>query len=211
MSAASLASALREATASAHRRAENAGMMRRLLAGKCDAMTYCRLLYNLRALHRALEHALDAHAAHPALAQIRRPLLYRGPAIDEDLACLSDPAWPEMRVEDAAREYVERIEAVACVAPHLLAAHAYVRYLGDLSGGRILRDVVRNQFALESRRGTLFYEFGDAREADRFAREFREGLDRIPLEAGEGAAIVAEARRAFAAHVRLFEALDNAH
>jgi heme oxygenase len=115
-----------------------------------------------------------------------------------------------MRIEDATRGYFERIQSVARVAPHLLAAHAYVRYLGDLSGGGILRDVVRKQFALAGRHGTRFYEFGDAREADRLAREFREGLDRIPLKAGGAAAIVAEARRAFAAHVRLFEALDDA-
>ena len=209
MTDASLAVALREATATLHRRAERAGMMGRLLAGKCDAMTYCTLLHNLRALYRALERALDVHRAHPAIAPIREPLLYRGTAIDGDLAFLSDAAWPEMHVEDVMREYVERIDAVAGGQTHLLAAHAYVRYLGDLGGGAILREVVRKQFALEGSDGTLFYDFGDAHEADRLAKGFREGLDRIPLHPGERAAIVAEARRAFAAHVRLFEALDR--
>mmetsp|Transcript_25325 Transcript_25325/g.37511 ORF Transcript_25325/g.37511 Transcript_25325/m.37511 type:complete len:89 (+) Transcript_25325:441-707(+) len=43
----------------------------------------------------------------------------------------------------ATLDYIRRIEYIAEVEPLLLLSHAYTRYLGDLSGGKVLARVVK--------------------------------------------------------------------
>jgi heme oxygenase len=106
------------------------------------------------------------------------------------------------------RSYVARLEEIARTHPPLLAAHAYVRYMGDLSGGQILRDVVRRALDLQDDAGTAFYRFagGDGRE---IKEAFRAALDTLTVDDTLAQEIVAEAREAFARHVVLFEELHR--
>ena len=41
----------------------------------------------------------------------------------------------------------------------LLLAHAYVRYLGDLSGGQIIGGRIKRAYGLKGQEGTAFYDF----------------------------------------------------
>lgn len=207
MSAKGLCGRLREETATLHRTAERAGIMRTLLAGQCDRAAYCRLLRSLAALYDALERALERNRAHAVVSKVRMPALYRAGAVAADLACLEGPGWARLRAASAAGDYVSHLESLAHADPARLAAHAYLRYLGDLSGGRVLRGIVRRAFDLRDGAGTALYDFGSDEDAQRLARDFRGGLDAIPAHGEEGNAIVAEAKRGFALHIRLFEEL----
>jgi heme oxygenase len=104
------------------------------------------------------------------------------------------------------RAYVARIESVTGTRPRLLAAHAYVRYMGDLSGGQLLRDIARRALSLRDERGTAFYAFAMG-SPEALKAEFRRGLDALALPDGDSDAIVTEADDAFARHVALFEEL----
>jgi heme oxygenase len=58
--------------------------------------------------------------------------------------------------------YTERLQTLSDSAdPSLLLAHAYVRYLGDLSGGQVIRRRVAEAYAIdiEDGSGLKFYEF----------------------------------------------------
>ena len=58
-------------------------------------------------------------------------------------------------------------------APELLVAHAYTRYLGDLSGGQQLARVARKAYNLEKGgAGTAFYEFGNIENFNRFKKGY---------------------------------------
>jgi heme oxygenase len=208
MSERALSARLREATQSLHRVAEASGIMPALLAGRVERREYCRLLRNLHALYVALEDALDRNARSPLVAPVRMPELFRASALAADLGDLHGPGWRAQPLADAMRGYVAHIGALAEDRPGLLAAHAYVRYLGDLSGGQILRNVVGAALGLADRAGVAFYCFGDGDAAALKAR-FRAGLDALPVGDAAADAIVAEARDAFARHVRLFEELDG--
>ena len=182
--------------------------MSALLRGRVDRAQYCVLLRNLHALYAALEAALDRRAAMPLVAPVRMPLLYRKAALAADLRVLHGAGWSELPVAAAMRSYVARLEEIARTQPPLLAAHAYVRYMGDLSGGQILRDVVRRALDLQDGAGLAFYTFagGDGRE---IKEGFRAALDALPLDDALALEIVAEARDAFARHVVLFEELHR--
>jgi heme oxygenase len=188
--------------------AERSGIMPRLLAGHVDRRVYCGLLRNLHALYETLECALERHAGSPLVAPVRFPALFRAAALTADLRHLCGAGWEAKPLAGAMDAYVARIEAIALERPELLAAHAYVRYMGDLNGGQILRGVVTDALALKGDLGTAFYSFG-ALDPAAAGMRFREALDALPVDEEGAAAIVAEANDAFARHMRLFEELDR--
>ena len=158
----SLPQRLKAATAEQHRRVERSGVMATLLRGRIERLAYLALLRNLHALYAALEPALSRQAAHPAVGPVVVPELFRRDALESDLRALQREADPPAEVlRPATVAYVERLREIEATQPELLVAHAYVRYLGDLSGGQHLRRIVRRALALQGAAGTCFYDFGD--------------------------------------------------
>lgn len=203
-----LTARLRAATRTLHTEAERAGVMRKLLRGTLERRSYIALLRNLHAIYATLESALTRHATLPALAAFPFASLRRAGALAADLAVVGDVEWAGTHpLRPAAVDYVERLTEIDRAAPALLLAHAYTRYLGDLNGGQRLRDIAARAYGLQDGRGTAFYDFGSTAEVDARIEAFRDALDRAPIDAGTSDAIVAEAQRAFALHVRLFEEL----
>lgn len=203
----SLADELRAQTRQLHREAERAGVMRALLRGEIDRATYCALLRNLYPIYTALEDGLARHEAHPALSQVRLTGLERAPFLAADLVTLHGVGWRDLVVLPAAQQYATRLRELDRSEPLRLVAHAYVRYLGDLSGGQMLRRVVVQSLALDPVSGTRFYDFGPPAAVTNLARRFRAGLDKMGLDRDGATPIVAEAQFAFALHARLFEQL----
>ena len=199
---------LRADTRGLHAAVERAGIMPNLLRGELDRGCYCRLLRNLHEIYRSLEPALLRHAARPDVAPVVLPELFRTDALADDLVVLHGSTWPQLPSMPSTRIYVERLRQIDRQDPPLLAAHAYVRYLGDLSGGRILRRIVADSLALAGGNGLRFYDFGGDDRAMALADRLRRGIDdacaRAPLEA-----IVAEAQQAFRLHARLFGELAD--
>ena len=204
-----LALRLREGTRALHGATERAGVMPALLRGTLPALPFHRMQRNLHAVYQALEAALQRHARHPVLAPLALAQLARGPALAADLDSLHGPGWSgTLALVPAAQAYVERLQHLDRTDPPRLAAHAYVRYLGDLSGGQTLRRLVQKAYALEGDRGTRFYDFGPPERVAALVREFRAVLDALPLDDAAQQALVDEACWAFEQHVRLFTELD---
>lgn len=190
-----------------HRRAEGSGIMRTLLLGRLDRPAYCLLLRNLREIYAGLETALETHFTHPLLAPIVFRSLFRLGHIENDLRHLHGDNWAsELAVKPAAAAYRERLNASSSTRPELLVAHAYVRYLVDLSEGQIVGQLVAEQLRLGDE-GTHFYQFGSTQDVDLLVAHFRSGLDAIPATPGEAEAIVDEAQDGFRRHIELFEQL----
>ena len=132
----------------------------------------------LLAIHRALERGLERHADHPTLAPTYNPsLLARASNIAADISYLlqtpesawqSHPAHLEFQSSppEPLTNYVNHLDQLSASAdPSRLLAHAYVRYLGDLSGGQIIRRRVAKAYNLDLSEGeggglgTKFYDF----------------------------------------------------
>ena len=201
MSGVPLSARLPQSTRELHARAERAGIMRRLLEGRLERARYVRLLASLHAIYDALEAAL---ATDRVRAVAPMPALRRTEALERDLTDYGcDPR--DLHPERVATDYAAHVAHLAREDPPLVAAHAYVRYLGDLSGGQILRGIVERGLAPAPGLGVAFYTFGGAEDVNRARTSIREALDAMPVGCHD--AIVAEARNAFARHVELFEAL----
>ena len=199
---------LRAETRALHTAAERAGVMRSLARGELSRERYAILLENLAEIYGALERELDRHRGHAAISWLDRDALRRLGAIRQDLAALGISASRPHVAVPATHEYVERVREIGARAPELLLAHAYVRYLGDLSGGQILAPIVARSVAADGGHVTSFYEFPSIDDVAGFKRHFREQLDRVGgMAASDG--IVDEAKRAFRLHERLFRELEQ--
>lgn len=193
--------------------------MAQLIKGRLGRKGYIALLRNLHAIYAALEAALNRHAAEPALAVLGAPLFHREAALAADLNALYGPGWPVLPLAPAAQAYAARLLVLADTAPVLLAAHAYVRYLGDLHGGQMLKRLVARSLAADldgavpdgsAEATTRFYEFGSDAEVLALRQAFRAGLARIEADTATADRLVAEARWAFELHVALFSELAAA-
>jgi len=207
-----LGARLRTDTHALHVQAEHRPFMQALLRARLSTHAYCLLLRNLHPIYIALESALLAHAAHPMLAPIFNPALHRARAIERDLQTLHGPDWASSLPRLAScKSYTERLDLLRHTCPHALAAHAYVRFLGDLSGGQLLKRIVRDGLQLAPEGGgTHFYDFGDTAQTALLTRAFRTGLLGIPADKTLIDEIVAEARHAYGLHLDLFDQLAAA-
>ena len=205
-----LSLALREGTREQHGQAEGMAFVEDLLAGRLDRAAYTALAVQQLAIYTALERASDSLRAAGADHGLVFDELTRVPAIERDLEFLLGADWgAQVEILPATRVYAERL--VACgddIATY--AAHAYTRYLGDLSGGQVVRRMVQRHYGLPDE-AVGFYDFPEIHKLKPFKDVYRERLDALPLDAAQRAAVVAEAQVAFSLNQAMFAELGAIH
>ncbi|WP_407320149.1 biliverdin-producing heme oxygenase [Isoptericola halotolerans] len=201
---------LREGTRAEHQDAESEGFVSRLMSGGLDVAAYADLAAQQLVVYRALEEASAVVRRDVRGATLVFDELTRVPAIERDLAHLYGPSWrSEVRTLPATRAYVERLRAVGTRLPEY-AAHAYTRYLGDLSGGQIVQRMMQRHYGMGDA-GLEFYDFPQIPKTKPFKDVYRERLDGLALDAVGVAAAVAEAQEAFRLNRAVFVELGEAH
>jgi len=208
-----LAMRLREGTKQAHTAAENTAFMKCFLKGIVEREPFRKLTADLYFVYRALETAMAEHAHHPAISPVYFPALQRVPKLEADLAYYYGEHWrDQIQASPKGLAYVDRIQTVAREQPPRLIAHAYVRYLGDLSGGQSLRHIARSAMNLPTDQGTGLHEFDafptvEARRA--FKVTYRDALNAIVVDDATAQAIVDEANLAFQMNRDVFHELED--
>ncbi len=204
-----LAETLRATTWPRHRAVEANAFVRALLKGELDSRCYCLMLRSLHDIYAALEVALDQQSGHPVLCVTRDARLRRTAHLADDLRVLHGEHWAnELPAQPAAQEYARRLAWLGGNRPELLLAHAYVRYLGDLSGGQAILRVVNRALGLRDGQGARFHDFGNRDAVAQLAGEFRAGLAAVDDADASHADIAREATWAFDIHARLFNELE---
>lgn len=203
----SLAQRLRDETRDLHTVAERSGIMRPLLRGTLAPGDYGLLLRNLHDIYVAMECGLNAHRGLPALAPFAHAGLARAPRIAYDLDVIVGPGWHEVLVAPTTQQYASRLGVISVSNPVLLLAHAYVRYLGDLSGGQQIARCIRRVLPADMTGATAFYEFPDLADLEAFKHGVRAALDAVELPEDVLDGVAAEARWSFHAHAALFNEL----
>ncbi len=202
-----LAGAMRRHTRPLHARAERSGIVHDLLRGQADIAGYALFLRNLLVVYQAIEDGLAAHRGDARLGAFARPELARAAAIRADLARLAgvrDAA--HLPLLPAGRRYAAR---VAAADVDRLMAHAYVRYLGDLSGGQVLASLLARRVGVPAE-ALAFYTFADSADPPALREALRATLDAMAGRGGDGAAVLAEAAVAFRLNIALAEAVQTA-
>ncbi|MEG4034340.1 heme oxygenase (biliverdin-producing) [Microcoleus sp. S36b_A4] len=196
-----LSTRLREGTMKSHTTAENTAFMKCFIKGIVAREPLRKLFADLYFVYSALETALQNHVNHPIIGTLYFPELNRVENLAGDLAFYYGENWlEEITASPAGCVYRDRIQTLSTTDPVLLIAHAYTRYMGDLSGGQSLKNVIRSALSLPQDQGTNFYEFSQIStpEARRvFKERYRQTFDEFPVDADTIERIVAEANTAF--------------
>ena len=184
-----LSAKLKIQTRDDHRSIERTPFMQRILRGSLTRDIYGEYLARLYGVYRRLE---QSSVLMSYLAQAPWPTLRRAAALERDLKALGRELSAPNSV--AFEAYLEHLDRLEYAAPWGLIGHAYCRYLGDLSGGRIVARLLeeRHGFPPEA---LEFYAFkGDAQA---LAQTFRQCLDRAILDPQQTSRVITEARAAF--------------
>jgi heme oxygenase (biliverdin-producing, ferredoxin) len=205
-----LALKLREGTKKAHTMAENTGFIACFLRGTVEKNSYRKLVANLYFVYSAMEEAMHGLKDHPVMGKMYFPELDRKASLESDLLYYYGPGWQsEIRASEATQAYVAQIKKVAQEDPEKLIAHLYTRYIGDLSGGQILKKIAVNAMGLNEGEGTGFYEFDQIEDEKAFKTMYRAALDSLPVSEEKGDAIVEEANDAFHHNMNMFQELEG--
>ncbi len=205
-----LATQLREGTKKSHTMAENVGFVKCFLKGVVEKTSYRKLVSNLYFVYSAMEEEMEKHREHPILSKIYFPELNRKASLEKDLQYYFGSDWrEEISISPAAQAYVDRIRQISAEQPELLVAHSYTRYLGDLSGGQILKKIAQRGMNLSEGQGTAFYEFADIDDEKAFKNTYRSAMDNLPVDDETAQEIVDEANAAFGMNMKLFNELEG--
>lgn len=204
-----LATQLREGTKKSHSMAENVGFVKCFLKGVVEKNSYRKLVGNLYFVYGAMEEEMEKLREHPIVSQIYYPELNRKQSLEQDLQFYYGSNWrQEVKISAAGQAYVDRIHEIAATQPELLVAHSYTRYLGDLSGGQILKKIAQNAMNLQDG-GTAFYEFAGIPDEKAFKTTYRQAMNDLPIDQATAEQIVDEANAAFGMNMKLFNELEG--
>jgi len=202
---------IRTASQEQHTEAESSSFMSDLLGGRLDVDAYARYTEQLWFVYRALEDGAEALRSDPVAGPFIRPELFRTAALERDLAHLRGPGWRAgVSALPATEAYAARIAACARDWPAGYVAHHYTRYLGDLSGGQIIRDKAERTWGFARKGdGVRFYVFEGIANPAAFKRAYRELLDGVAVDDLEKQRMVEECKRAFDFNGAVFRALSG--
>ena len=201
-----LATALHDSTMEAHERAETATFITRLMGGEGSADGLVALLRQSLPIYEALENACREVGPDPRITPILDPLLDRTAALRADLETHQAAGRTFDVIVPAVESYVAELRACSGNAAALIGHH-YVRYLGDLSGGQIIKTMARRHYGLED--GLSFYEF-DIEKPKVYKDNYRTALNTLPLSDEDRREALEAATRAFDLNHRVFLDLEAA-
>lgn len=200
-----LSAVLRARTGAAHAAAEHSPYMTALVGGRVTAIGLAALLSRLAPVYESLETAAASWTGDERVGRFVRPELHRTARLRADLEHLTGCA--DVPVTPAAVAYAARIEEVGRASPAAFVAHHYTRYLGDLSGGQIIRSALERSLGVADGSGASFFAFPGVRTGA-FKQQYRAWLDEAPLSAAEREALVDEALIAYRLNVAIGAELD---
>ena len=200
-----LSDALRAATAAAHQRAESATFVDDLLSGRLDVASYRRLTEQLYFVYRAIENVGDELAENEVARAVADERLRRTDRLRSDLVVLGADVDALVPLP-ATRLYVDAIVSTR-TDPVRWVAHHYTRYLGDLSGGQVIRSRMKLHYGIGDD-ALSFYAFDGIDKLKRYKDDYRTRLDALPLDADSVQRLLDESVGAFDLNEKLFAELN---
>ncbi|XP_051562918.1 heme oxygenase-like [Myxocyprinus asiaticus] len=206
-----LSEQIKAVTKDSHIRAENTELMLSYQRGHVTNSQYQLLLCSLYKIYEALEEELDRNASHDAVAPIYFPQeLARLESISKDLEHFYGQNWKEkITVPSATLRYAERLREIGRDHPEYLVAHAYTRYLGDLSGGQVLGRITQKSLGLKNGEGLSFFSFPGVSSPNLFKQLYRSRMNSIELTETLRQGLLEEAVNAFELNIQVFNELQN--
>lgn len=207
-----LSEALKEATKEVHKQAEDTEFMRNFQKGQVTLNEFKLVMSSLYFVYAALEEEIERNKENPAFSPLYFPLeLHRKKALEEDLEYFYGPQWlQKITCPQSTKNYAARLHHVGRKEPEVLVAHAYTRYLGDLSGGQVLKKIAQKALQLPATgEGLAFFTFDHVTNATKFKQLYRSRMNSLDVDSATKKRILEEAKTAFLLNVKVFEELQT--
>ena len=200
---------IKEGTKKSHSAAENTKFVAGFLRGVLDKEQYRQLLTNFYYVYDTMEQRIR-ESTDNLVSMISYPELERVNSLERDLRYYYGPMWRDkLEPSEACNKYCSRINEVAEKDPYLLIAHHYTRYIGDLSGGQILKGIAEKALQPPNGEGLHFYEFPRIEDAKEWKTNYRQVLDTLELDDAMKDALIEEANNAFRLNMYLFDEVEG--
>uniref|UniRef100_A0A8D2D7G0 Heme oxygenase 1 n=1 Tax=Sciurus vulgaris TaxID=55149 RepID=A0A8D2D7G0_SCIVU len=184
---------LSQALTEGHTQAENGQFMRNFQKVQVTQKGFKLAMASLYHVYAALEEEIEAAA------------------LEQDMAFWYWPPWQEeIPYSPATQRYVGRLWQVGRSEPELLVAHACTRYLGDLSGGQVLKKIAQKVLDLPSSgEGLAFFTFPNIASATKFKQLYRSRMNTLEMTPEVRWRVLEEAKIAFLICIQLSEELQE--
>ncbi len=200
---------LKEGTKESHSAAENTKFVASFLRGVVDYEEYRKLLTNFYYVYDTMEQRIR-ETEDPMVQAVRSESLERKEGIERDLEYYYGSEWRDKQIpSEACNKYCARINEVAEENPYLLVAHHYTRYIGDLSGGKILKEITARVLKPPAGKGLDFYEFPSIPDAKMFKQNYRAVLDNLGTTTSQEKSLIEEANYAFQLNMFMFDEIQG--
>tara|TARA_B100001113_G_scaffold271169_1_gene225926 strand:- start:813 stop:1496 length:684 start_codon:yes stop_codon:yes gene_type:complete len=202
---------IKDGTKESHSAAENTKFVGGFLRGVLDPEEYRKLLTNFWYVYDTMEQRIE-ESNDPIVNVLKKWSvdLNRTASLEQDLRYFYGPMWREQQIpSQACNTYCYRINEVAEKDPYLLVAHHYTRYIGDLSGGQILKGIAEKALRPPVGEGLNFYDFPKIEDAKAWKDSYRETLDGMGFTEQQKSAIISEANHAFSLNMYLFDEIHG--
>ena len=202
---------IKEGTKKSHSAAENTKFVASFLKGVLDPEEYRKLLTNFWYVYDTMEQRIQ-ESNDPLVNVLKQwnPILFRTAFLQRDLEYYYGPFWRENQIpSEACNTYCYRITEVAEKDPYLLIAHHYTRYIGDLSGGQILKGIAQKALNPPAGEGLHFYDFPRIENAKEWKIGYRSVLDDLDLSETQRDALIEEANYAFKLNMDMFNEMKG--
>ena len=210
MTVSDFAKQIKEGTKKSHSAAENTSFVKSFLRGVVNKKSYRALVNDLYFVYCALEEEVSNLKDHPVIGNLQLSDLERKDSLEMDLRYYYGPIWRSLiKPSEACERYVNRIREVAKNEPELLVGHHYTRYLGDLSGGQILKGIAQKAMELGDGQGLQFYEFEKIEDPKAYKAGYKGILNNLPIDQNQADAIIEEANYAFKLNMDMFNSLEG--
>ncbi|KAJ3025636.1 UNVERIFIED_CONTAM: Heme oxygenase 2 [Siphonaria sp. JEL0065] len=208
---------VKEETKGLHRDAESCQLIKLIFSARMTWPLYLKYLIALYPVYRELEAAMDKNKDHPVINRFYFPTeLHRSKRMENDIRFLLQTDNEDVVQEAlatrslAVQEYCDRIRYISNTDPSLLVAHTYSRYLGDLSGGQMIKKRIAKSLELETGAGLEFYEFPDIKDHNVFKVQYRALMDSLIINESlkgyvDKNAFVEEAKKSFVYNIAVFD------
>jgi heme oxygenase (biliverdin-producing, ferredoxin) len=201
-----LSKQIREETKKSHTMAENTGFITCFLKGVVEIKSYTKLMSDLYHVYTAMEEQFVTYREHSIISKVYYPELFRKESIENDLKYYLGSNWKNQITQtDSCKSYVNRIKTIS---PDLLVAHQYTRYIGDLSGGQVLKGIAQTAMGVGDD-AMNFYIFKDIPNEKEFKVQYRNTLDLLPFEQYQIDRIIEEANYAFKLNMDVFKEIEG--
>ena len=171
---------IRNASHTLHSASEHTGYIKRILAKNATKEGYGEYLYNLSAMYKAIEDALDKNSTHPVVKDFITKELNRHELIEKDIKYLLGDKVSSMNLLASTIASIARINEIANTKPELIVAYAYTRFLADLFGGRMFYELFSKEYKIENE-GLNYYNFEGIDDMRGYAMRYGAKLSSMSL------------------------------